>query len=291
MATTGTYPAFDGLHPVVPAAYFCGVIMVTMLAFQPVCVGISLAGALACSLAQRGCASTLRGLRWQLPVALLVALANPLFSASGSTLLLRLGPVAVYAESLAYGACMGSVLVAAVLWFEDASRSLTSDKLMALTGGVWPTVTLMASMTARLVPELVRRGREVSGAESACTAARPSTAAGRASSRIRTSGVLMGWSLEDSLVTADSMRARGWGAAERRTSYRLYRFADRDSAALVGVVTLVAAAGVAAWIASSGFRFYPVETALSPWWGYAPVAALAFLPSALALGGRLGWRG
>ena len=291
MAPHRTYPAFDLLHPAVPAAYFCGMLLITMLAFQPVCVALSLAGALACSLAERGPRATLRGLRWQLPMALLVAVANPLFSASGSTLVARLGPVAVYAESLAYGACMGALLVAVVLWFGNASRSLTSDKLMALTGGAWPTVTLMTSMAARLVPQLVRRGREVADAEAACTAVAPVTAAERAASRLRMSGVLVGWSLEDSLVASDVMRARGWGSSTRRTSYRLYRFADRDSAALVGIAVLVVAAALCAWVATSAYRFYPLASGFSFWWGYAPLAALAFLPAALAVGGRLGWRG
>jgi hypothetical protein len=59
----------------------------------------------------------------------LVAVANPLFSASGSTLVAQLGPMAIYQESIAYGACAGALLVAVVLWFEDAACVLTQDRL------------------------------------------------------------------------------------------------------------------------------------------------------------------
>ena len=123
-----THTAFDTCHPAVPAAYFAGTILIAIFAMQPVCVGISLMGALAFSFAARGWRRTLEGLRWQLPMVALVAVANPLFSASGSTLVAQLGPMAIYQESIAYGACAGALLVAVVLWFEDAACVLTQDR-------------------------------------------------------------------------------------------------------------------------------------------------------------------
>ena len=78
-----TYTAFDTCHPAVPATYFAATILIAIFAMQPVCVGISLAGALMFSLAARGWRRTLGGLRWQLPMVALVAVANPLFGADG----------------------------------------------------------------------------------------------------------------------------------------------------------------------------------------------------------------
>ena len=48
-----TYTAFDTCHPAVPATYFAATILIAIFAMQPVCVGISLAGALMFSLAAR----------------------------------------------------------------------------------------------------------------------------------------------------------------------------------------------------------------------------------------------
>ena len=84
--------AFESCHAAVPTALFAGVVALSMLAVHPVLVAVSLAGALVFSLLARGAAATVRGLSWQLPLLALVCLANPLFSASGSTLLLKLGP-------------------------------------------------------------------------------------------------------------------------------------------------------------------------------------------------------
>ena len=156
-----THTAFDTCHPAVPAAYFAATILIAIFAMQPVCVGVSLAGALAFSLVAHGWRRTLKGLRWQLPMVALVAVANPLFSASGSTLVAQLGPMAIYQESIVYGACAGSLLVAVVLWFEDASCVLTQDRLLQLGARALPTVTLVTSMAAQMVPQLLDRAQTV----------------------------------------------------------------------------------------------------------------------------------
>ena len=168
-----THTAFDTCHPAVPATYFAGTILIAIFAMQPVCVGISLMGALAFSFAARGWRRTLEGLRWQLPMVALVAVANPLFSASGSTLVAQLGPMAIYQESIAYGACAGALLVAVVLWFEDAACVLSQDRLLQLGARALPTVTLVTSMAAQLVPQLMQRSQSVRAATLATTAAAP----------------------------------------------------------------------------------------------------------------------
>ena len=71
--------AFDACHATVPAALFAGAVALSMLAVHPVCVAVSLAGALLFSLLARGGAATARGLAWQLPLLALVCLLNPLF--------------------------------------------------------------------------------------------------------------------------------------------------------------------------------------------------------------------
>ena len=81
--------AFSMSHPAVPALYMVLTLGLTMFSMQPVLIALSLAGGLAYGFATRGAARTLGALRWQLPVILIIAVLNPLFSASGSTELLR----------------------------------------------------------------------------------------------------------------------------------------------------------------------------------------------------------
>ncbi|WP_418256411.1 energy-coupling factor transporter transmembrane component T, partial [Gordonibacter urolithinfaciens] len=224
--------AFDRYHPAVAFGYFACVLAFGMAAMQPVYLALSLAAALSYSIVLRGVRATLRTALWQMPLILVMAVANPLFSAMGSTELFRIGLRAFYLESLVFGACMGAMLVCVLLWFSNASRVLSSDKVMALFGNAAPTIGLMLSMAMRLVPQFMRRGATVGDVQRACTSARATGLREGARSQLRLTSVLMGWGMEDSLETADAMRARGWGARARRTTYRRCRFRARDGAAL-----------------------------------------------------------
>ena len=281
--------AFDACHATVPATLFAWVVALSMLAVQPALVAVSLAGALAFSLLARGVAATVRGLAWQLPLLALVCLANPLFSASGSTLLLKLGPRSVYLESLAYGATMGALLVAVVLWFEGAAAVLSQDRLLALAPRHARALPLLAGMVAQLVPQLLRRSGDARASLAACTAAgaRPSAR----DALMRTSSLLLSWSLEESLERADSMRARGSESGRPRACHRPERLRSRDVAALCGIAALLALAAACAWGLCARWRFYPRMGGLGPWWAYVPPALLAALPAAAELLARLRERG
>lgn len=359
------FAAFDTYHPAVAAAYVLVTLALTMFSVQPVLIVLSLAGALAYGVLSRGAAACLRALRWQLPTIALIALANPLFSASGSTVLFCLGPRAVYLENIAYGCAMGGLFVASVLWFEAAADMLPQDRVMALAGNAAPTIALMVSMCMRLIPKFVRRGRliaevqgvlgvgagsdggasdlsrvegtsvsssgdagaagfaqdalrqegageagdpqcglhseDVLGGGAACPgghAGAPGTSSaasrglrGRASVRmsrrrrtaalLRQTHVLMGWSMEDSLECADAMRARGWSACMRRTSYTRFSFGEADAVALVLLLLGGAFCLLLSYAATSQYAFYPTMSHLVAWWGYVPYAAWMLVPSVL----------
>ena len=130
--------AFDRYHPAVAFSYFACVLAFGMAAMQPVYLALSLAAALSYSIVLRGVRATLRTALWQMPLILVMAVANPLFSAMGSTELFRIGLRAFYLESLVFGACMGAMLACVLLWFSNASRVLSSDKVMALFGNAAP---------------------------------------------------------------------------------------------------------------------------------------------------------
>ena len=269
---------FDRYHPAVALLYFTAVLVFSMAAMQPVYLVLSVLGALSYTAWLKGPRAAVRTLAWQMPLVAVIAVLNPLFSSVGSTELFRIGHQAVYAESFAYGVCMGLMLMAVLLWFSSASRVLASDKVMALFGNVAPTIALMLSMAARLVPQFVGRGKEIDAVQAACAKARPIMFRERVANRGRIVTVLMGWAMEDSLERADAMRSRGWATAGKRTQYRAFRFRAADAIACVIVGALAACNGFLAWIACSQYSFYPTMSTLTVWWGYLPYALMTFLP-------------
>lgn len=286
----GAATVFERYHPVVAFAYFAAMLVMTMAAMQPVYIAVSLAAAAACGIWLKGPSSTFRTMAMQLPFVVLIAVVNPLFSSMGSTELFRIGHQAVYAESFAYGLCMGFMLMAVLLWFADASRILTTDKIMLLFGNVAPTIALALSMAARLVPQFVGRGKEIESVQAACLKTRPKTLCERVSWMGRIVTVLMGWAMEDSLERADAMKARGWGASSVRTRYRPYRFRAADGIACAVLGILVIGNALLAGIACAQYSFYPAMSELVVWWGYAPYALLAFLPLIAEGVDRVRWR-
>lgn len=311
MARTVAHTAFDAMHPAVPAVYLVVTLGLTMFSMHPVLVAISLAGGFAYGACVRGFGGALASLRWQLPVVVVVALLNPLFVSMGSTPLFWLFGRPVYLESLCYGLAMAGMFLASVQWFAAGSAMLTHDKVLGLLGNAAPTVGLMVSMTMRLVPRLLRQGRAIASVQDVVTGgarlasrkgvdseqsgcltvdrmpanrvpARPSRRLPpKTALRLRQSSVLMGWAMEDSLETADAMRARGWGACSRRTTYQPYHFTVRDAAAIAVLALGAAACAWVAWSLTAAYAFYPVLTPVELRWGYVLYALWMIAPAVL----------
>jgi len=102
------------------------------------------------------------------------------------------------------------------------------------------------------------------------------------------SSYLMEWGMEKSLITAQSMVARGYGS-RKRTSYRRTRLALRDIVPLVILLALgLTSLGCIIW-ASTTYQFYPYLSQLQPWLGYIPFLLLILMPVILQLSEELAW--
>lgn len=284
-ASAGT--AAGAFHPAVPAAYFVCALVFCMASMEPGSVILALVTGLALGVRLRGTRAALKSALWQLPLIVIITLANPLFSASGQTELFRIGLRAVYAESLAYGACMGGMLIAMMLWFSNAAHILTSDKITALLGNRLPTLGLVISMTNRLVPQFARRGNVIMNARNSTTAA-----AGQSpiQTALRTSTTLMAWSMEDSLETAASMKARGWNSQTKRTTYSLQCLRTTDALALSAVLALGAITAFSQFIVVGAFAFYPTLSGFAPWHLHVPEAVFLSIPLVLEAWEAFSWR-
>ncbi len=107
--------------------------------------------------------------------------------------------------------------------------------------------------------------------------------AGRLREAMRLSTVLLGWGMEDSLETVDSMVARGWQSGAKRTAYSRRRFARLDLLATLGVGAVGLLAFACELEATSQMRFYPRITGFAPWYSYAPYVVFFAVPLAAAL--------
>ena len=245
---------FPEYHPAVNFLYFALVIVFTAVFQHPVMLGISLFSVLAYTAAFAGGRALFKKIRGFLPLALLAALVNVLFSHRGATILAYFpsgNPLTL--ESLAFGALSAAMLTGMLLWFSCCSRVMDADKFVLLFGKAAPQLGLLLSMTLRFVPLFIERFRAVSEAQ---RAAGRTEEAGTFSSRVRAAltelSAVLTWSLEAAGDTADSMHSRGYGLAGR-TAFSPCRWRARDRAALLwlflcgGSVLVLWAAGGAGW--------------------------------------------
>lgn len=263
--------AFCALHPALPFGFYLVVLTVTVLVLHPAVLAISLLSAAGYLAALGGARALWRQVRWALPVLLLAALVNPVFNHRGVTALFVLpNGNAVTWEAVAYGLAAGTMLAAAALWFASFHRVLTSDKLMALFGRAAPAFSLLFSMALRFVPRFARQFRQTARAQRAL-GAEPK---GKLRAAVQVFSATVTWALENAIVTADSMKSRGYGLPGR-TAFSRARFTARDRrlACILGGLLALTGAGL---LAGAGRADYFPAVALAPGRAWSVGTYLAF---------------
>jgi len=279
--------SFADRNPVALAVYFLATAGVAMLCMEPVILSISLAGAILTFFVLGG----RRGHGFALGLFLATALINPLVSHNGRTVLFVLNHSPITLEALLYGLAAGGMLLAALYWLRGFSAIMTSDKLLYLFGGLSPKLALVLSMALRYVPLLGRQGRKVHQAQLALGLYREDNLVDGLRGGAREFSILTTWALENGIVTADSMSARGYGLGPR-SRFSLFSWCLGD--VLLAVMSLALAGLALAGAQSRRFAFYPQlsaapMTALSVL-GYAAYAVLALLPAIFQLKEAIRWR-
>ena len=247
---------FSLLHPVVLLLFCVMAIGVSMSLFHPVYTLLSLFCAMACFGFLRGAGALGRALKGAVILAVGVAVINPLINQRGVRVWFYLFDRVITVESALFGLCSGCALAAALLWFGAASALISEDQFLFLFSRFLPGVSLMLAMTMKLVPvtrykirciEAARRGLGGNGGESVRQ---------KLEEGVRTCSILLEWSMEDSIETADSMRARGFGTGPRTFAHHfVWRSTDRI---IGGGLLFLSVACIGGMLRYGGsFQFFP----------------------------------
>jgi len=280
------FDAFSRCHPLTNFLFFLGAIGFAVVIQHPLYVCASVAGAAVYYLLLKGRAGLGRVLGL-LPLFLVLAFLNPLLNPYGQTVLFRPFGRPYTLEALYYGMVIGGMFVGMLLWFGCYSAVMTSDKFVSLFGGLIPALSLLLVMVLRLIPALTRKARQIGGARRCIGKGADAGSSGREkiADGMNILSALTDWALEGSIVTADSMRARGYGTA-RRTSFQIYRMTARDRV-LVALMAALAASVVAA--GGTGARFTPEFYLAEPTWGLAAYGAFLLIPPVLYIKEAVQW--
>lgn len=286
---------FSRCHPWLNFWFYLIVLGITMFYMHPVLLALSGIGAVAYLFYLRGGRGMLRVCGLALPVVALSAVINPLFSHQGLTILGYLpsgNPVT--AESLVYGLSTGGMMGVVILWCATWREVMSSDKVIYLFGKGFPALSLLFSMVLRFLPQFSAQAQRVMAAQR-CVGRDLST--GRVPQRVkkgaRVLSMLVTWSLETSVDTADSMKARGYGL-RGRTQYHLYRWDARTTGLLCGIAVcgLCVAGGLVT--RKLEMLYFPLwrmnDTTPFVWLCYGLYGLLCFLPWILNVVEDWKWR-
>ncbi len=240
---------FSKFHPAVCFSFFAAVIVLTLLFINPVYPAVSFAFSSLYLLRLRGRAAVSQLFKLSLPLAAAVALFNMLFVRRGSVLLFSLFGRAFYLEGLAYGACLGLMLGAVLMWFSCYMQVMSSERFTSLFGRLAPNTALMISMVFRFIPNMLKTAAEIRDAQ---------LGLGNEVKGVKNTlgrfSALVSISLEASIETADAMRAKGFGKGKRRF-YNRYRLRTADYLLLPLLLLLFAAELFAKSIGTFDFFF------------------------------------
>lgn len=223
-----TPSGFRSLHPAPLLAYYAGAALLSMMLLHPVFLGSSVLFWIALNLTYGSRENMLRTLILFMAAGAVLFVFNPLFSRQGEHVIFLLGNRPVTLEAIGYGATLILSVLSVLFAFMSYRLVVTTDKFVYLFGGMWPKGTLLLVMAMRFFPLLQDRLRIVTRVQRAKgVSLRRGTLRERGENGMRLLQALLGWSLEEALQTADSMKARGFGTGPR-SAYAAYRMRLRD---------------------------------------------------------------
>ena len=247
--------AFSGFHPAVNLAFFLAALGMTMFIQQPVCLLISFVSGCGYLLYLQGRKGFLRQVGYLMPVLVMMAAMNPLFNHAGVTALWYLpNGNAVTLEAVCYGLAAAVMMGASIVWFNCCNTVFTSDKIIYLFGRVIPALSLLISMTMRFVPRFKNYLQGVLQTQRAMH--KPENKREQLQQALSAFSATVSWAMEQSIVSADSMKSRGYGI-QGRTAFSIYRFEKRDGAALAALALLCIGAAAPHLLGMLEWSYYP----------------------------------
>ena len=263
--------AFSGFHPAVNLCFFLAAMVITMLIGHPVFLLISLVSSCAYLLYLQGRKGMLRQVGYLLPILLGMAILNPMFNHEGVTILWYLpndNPITL--EAICFGLSSAVMMGASIVWFNCCNAVFTSDKIIYLFGRVIPALSLMISMTLRFVPRFKNYLQSVLRVQRAMH--EPENTKERLQQALSAFSSTVSWAMEQSIVSADSMKSRGYGL-RGRTAFSIYTFEKRDGIALLAIALLCAGAVIPSLAGQTSWVWYPAMSGVL----FGPVQLLSYL--------------
>ncbi|MEG1027499.1 MAG: energy-coupling factor transporter transmembrane component T [Oscillospiraceae bacterium] len=234
------------INPIVAFIYFLCVICLGMIITHPISF------VTAYKLCQ------IKSFLFYIIVAIGISIINPFFNTKGETVIFTYISGRNYTlEALIYGAIMAMLFLTIINWFSCYNVIISSDKFMYIFGRIIPSTSLLLSMVLRFVPIYKNKILEISSARRCVGKGKfADTYKEKAQNGMIVVSALTSVVLENSIITANSMRSRGYGL-NKRTSFSVYRFTVTDVCVLIIEILLFILVIVTSFFSKQQLCFIP----------------------------------
>ncbi|MUV37570.1 Energy-coupling factor transporter transmembrane protein EcfT [Lentibacillus sp. JNUCC-1] len=235
-----------GYHPFVMLMYYIYIGSLAMYVTHPIFLVIGTLLIVAVNFTHdRG-----RTLRKWFPIygamIILIVVLNPFLVSRGTNILFYFRGKQVTLEALMYGIVMALSIVIILMLFLSFNHVLNGNKFLFIFSRILPRTAFLMMLAIRFVPLLKDRLDEINAVQRVRgLTMTDGPIRQRAKTGLVKIQILLTWSMEEAVQTADSMKVRGYGSG-RKTSYMPYRMEGRDwgwLASMTGLFAIVIAGG------------------------------------------------
>lgn len=285
---------FDSYHPTINLIYFASAILFTICFDHPVCVAIAYLSAFAYSVKLNGRRAVVFNI-CLIPFVPAYGAWYAYYNHFGNTSLRQnfIGND-ITLEALCYGAMIGITVITVVMFMSCLFAVFSTDKVIYLFGKISPKLSLFLSILLRTVPRVKKYAGRINVAQKGIGRA-PSQ--GNVFSKIRNSlrliSVLITWTLENFVESAQSMKCRGY-SLKGRTAFSIYRFDNRDRSFVISIFFLLTMVAVGWALDQTNIYYDPKiimnEITLLSYVFYAAYGVLLLLPMILQIAGEVKYK-
>lgn len=235
-----SHDTFSAYSPVINFIFYIGAIVCGMFFVHPAFLACAIILSAAYYLTIKG-TKGIKVVLAMIPIWIALSVINPLVNTRGDIVLFTyFGDRPYTFEALCYGMAVGAMFVSVILWFLSYNAVMTSDKFIYLFGRAVPSVSLILTMVLRLVPNYQKKIKQIAGARKCIGKGTDSESKKqKAEDGMTIVSALTSWAFEGGIITADSMRSRGYGTG-RRTNFSIYSFEMRDRLLMIVMLILLA---------------------------------------------------
>ncbi|SDY30090.1 energy-coupling factor transport system permease protein [Evansella caseinilytica] len=236
---------FQAFHPAVCFFYYAGSVTVLMLLQHPVALLAALLLIVVINAVHDRCKGLRQWLVMIIVTGFFLLILNPLFNERGQHVLFVLFDHRITLEAVIKGGMSALTIIAVFAVFVSYNEVMTPNKLLYLFAKFFPQFAVLLMLTLRFIPLMKRRLADISAVQqSKGVYVSGGNWRERAKNGLLYVQVLLTYSLEEAIQTADSMKAREYGSSTRST-YEHFRMKGIDIIAflLLGFFLAVSIAG------------------------------------------------